>query len=88
MFRAKAAYAAKHDDLKAKVFMYIGEKETPATTGNSYDMVGDNARMNAVLKGRNYPGLTVSNLVVEGEDHQTVAPVGFMRGLGALLPAK
>lgn len=88
MFRAEAAYAAKHDDLKAKVFMYIGEKETPATTGNSYDMVGDNARMNAVLKGRNYPGLTVSNLVVEGEDHQTVAPVGFMRGLGALLPAK
>lgn len=88
IFQREANYAANHRDLDANVFMYIGEKETPSgTKGNRYDMVADNARMATALTSRNYPNLEIDKLVVEGEDHLTVAPIGFMRALEALLPA-
>lgn len=86
MFQTEAAYAAGHRDLKANIFMYIGSGETPGPKSR-YDMVGDNRRFERVLQSRNYPGLELKALEIAGEDHLTVAPVGFMRGLEALLPA-
>ncbi len=51
-------------------------------------MVGDMRTMERLLKSRGYPGLTIQSTVLTDEDHLTVAPVGFTRGLMALLPAR
>lgn len=89
MFDVEARYAADHTDLKASVFMYVGEGEHPApTNSNRYDMVADNRLFEQRLRSRSYPGLTLRSIVVDGEDHLTVAPIGFMRALEAVLPAK
>lgn len=88
IFAAEAAYAERHKDLPAKVYMYIGEEETVGPGRNQrYDMVGDNARLTRILGSRNYPGLTVTNEVLADEDHLSVAPRGFTRALTTLLPA-
>lgn len=50
-------------------------------------MVGDVRAMETTLKSRNYPGLSIQSTVLADEDHLTVAPVGFTRGLMAVLPA-
>lgn len=90
IFAAEAAYARSHTDLPARVYMYIGQHETPGSgRGNTrYDMVGDNARFERLLKSRNYPGLTIRNETLSDEDHLTVAPRGFTHGLLELLPAR
>lgn len=87
----EADYAQAHTDLPAEVFMYIGAFETPGPTPRHalrYDMVGEMAAMEQVLKSRNYPSLSVRSTVLADEDHLTVAPVGFTRTLLAVLSAK
>lgn len=91
MVGVEAAYARAHDDLPANIFMYVGGYEGPGSgprysTGS--DMVGDMLAMERSLKSRGYPGLTVRSTVLDGEDHLTVAPVGFTRALMAVLPAR
>lgn len=91
MIGVEQAYARTHDDLPAEVFMYVGGYEGPGA-GPRYstgaDMVGDMRAMERALTSHDYPGLTVSSVVLEGEDHLTVAPVGFTRALMAVLPAR
>ena len=91
IMKMEADYAQAHTDLPAEVFMYIGAFETPGPTARHatrYDMVGDMAAMEQVLKSRAYPNLTVRSTVLADEDHLTVAPAGFTRALLAVLPAK
>lgn len=90
MMRTEAEYAESHKDLPARVYMYIGEYEVPGgeRRNNRYDMVGDNARFEARLASRAYPGLTLTNEVLNDEDHLSVAPRGFTKGLIAMLPAR
>ena len=90
MMRTEADYARTHTDLPARVHMYIGEHEFPGSgrLNTRYDMVGDNARFEERLRSRNYQGLTLTSEVLDDEDHLTVAPSGFTRGLMAVLPAK
>lgn len=88
---AEAAYARDHQDLPAKVHMYIGAYEIvrPGPRYNrNHDMVGDNRRFQQQLRSRNYPSLVIANDVLEDEDHLTVAPAGFTRALEAMLPAR
>lgn len=87
MFRAEADYAANHSDLRAQVFMYIGEGEGSGP-GRRFDMVDDNRRLKAALTARRYSSLKLQSIEVSGEDHLTVAPIGFMRALEAVLPAR
>lgn len=91
IMRMEAAYARDHRDLPANVFMYIGSWEVPGSdrrNTDDADMVGDVRAMETTLRSRNYPGLTVQSTVLADEDHLTVAPVGFTRGLVAVLPAQ
>jgi len=90
-FRMEADYASEHDDLRADVFLYIGDFEVPGPSprnADDVDMVGDVRAFEAALKGRSYPSLTVRSIVLEDEDHLTVAPRGFTHALMALLPAR
>lgn len=87
----EAAYARNHGDLPANVFMYIGGWEVPGPdrrNTDDVDMVGDVRAMETTLKSRNYPNLSVRSTVLADEDHLTVAPAGFTRGLMAVLPAE
>lgn len=90
IMKMEAAYARDHQDLPANVFMYIGSWEVPGSdrrNTDDVDMVGDVRAMETTLKSRNYPGLSVRSTVLADEDHLTVAPAGFTRGLTAVLPA-
>ena len=84
------AYAAKHDDLPARIYMYVGEYEEMRPGDPRYakdvDMVTDTRTMDRVLRSRNYPSLRMEVEVLNDEDHVTVAPRGFTRGLKYLLP--
>lgn len=91
IFTAENQYASANNDLPAKVFLYIGSFETVRNEPRyrkEIDMVGDMHKFAKKLKSRNYPGLTVATDVVDGEDHLTVFPSGFTRGLLTVLPAK
>lgn len=86
----EADYARTHQDLPADVFMYIGEYEVPGPGPRhtkDTDMVADVRAMEAALKARAYPSLRVRSVVLNDEDHLTVAPGGFTRALVAVLPS-
>ncbi len=91
MFGVEAAYAAKHRDLKARVYLYTGEYEAvrkgDARFNQETDLVADSRAFAAVLRKRDYPGLTLEDEVLNDEDHVSVAPRGFTRALKVLLPA-
>lgn len=90
MTGVEAAYARTHSDLDADVFMYVGGHEVPGPTrrNSEADMVGDMRNLQRTLESRGYPSLKVRSVVLEDEDHLTVAPVGFTRALQAVLPAR
>lgn len=88
----ESGYAARSKDLPAKVFLYVGEYETVRKGDPRFnrtgDMVGDNRAFEKALKERKYPGLSLKSVVLNDEDHLTVAPRGFTQGLRYLLPAR
>lgn len=51
-------------------------------------MVADNRALEAALQSRQYPGLKLKSVVLNDEDHLTVAPRGFMQALKYLLPVR
>jgi len=87
VFAAEERYAAAHRDLPARVYLTIGGYETlrPGSKDPRYnkenDMVADLRSFERALKSRRYPGLAVESHVLEGEDHLTVNPVSYTRGL-------
>lgn len=89
MERREAAFAAAGQDIEARVYMYVGQYEDTRPGdprfATRHDMVTDARRMVGALRGRDYPSLQVELEVLEGEDHLSVAPRGFTRGLKYLL---
>lgn len=91
MFEVEQRYAAANKDLPANFFLYIGAYETVKAGDARYidtDMVGDTRRFEQALKARGYPGLTIASTVIDGEDHLSVFPSGFTRGIKRALPPK
>ena len=87
IFGMEAKYAARHRDLPAKVYMYVGAYESPRFNRIN-EMVGDNREFEGRLKKRKYPNLVLKSDVLNDEDHVSVAPRGFTHGLKYLLPAR
>lgn len=94
LFGVESAYAARKQDLPARVLLMTGGYETLRSQSRNprynqeVDMVGDVQAFERQLKSRRYPGLTVRSEVVSGEDHATVYPIIATRGLLWALPAK
>lgn len=90
MFAVEKTYAAAHRDLPANVYVYTGEYEAlrrgDARYNQTVDLVGDSRTLVATLEGRGYPGLAIRSDVLNDEDHVSVAPRGFTKGLQYLLP--
>lgn len=91
IWNIERAYAEAHNDLPARVTLYIGMYETRGDDARYYknaDMVGDNRAFQQLLQSRGYPGLEVHGEVVADEDHFTVYPSAITRALIRLLPGK
>lgn len=91
MFEREQAYARLRRDLPASVYFGIGARETLAPgkrrsrLEEEADMVADLKEFDAALNGRRYRGLQTRLEVFPGEDHASVFPVLFTRGLRAWL---
>jgi uncharacterized protein len=68
---------SKHKDLKARVFLSAGEAEAtdPAQVASTVALVAQR------LTGRKYPSLELATRVFPGEDHLTVLPIAYTRGI-------
>lgn len=81
MFKAEAAYAQAHKDLKARIYLATGELERPRPGGDAQDMVADQQAFARTLRARGYPGLKIRDEVMAGTFHETTFPVGLVHGL-------
>jgi predicted alpha/beta superfamily hydrolase len=89
MFKQLRAYIATHDDLPAKVYLATGEYEglnpNPKVRNPRYatdmDMVADMRRFEQQLRAQHYPSLQIQSAVIADEDHLTVNPATYTRGL-------
>lgn len=85
-------YAAKRNDMPAKVYLVVGGYETvnPASHDKRYnhteDLVQNMHAFENQLKARRYPSLQVTSAVITDEDHLTVFPSAITRGLLWALP--
>ena len=90
MINQARAYTTSHDDLPARVYMYVGEYEETrpgdARFSQSANMVTDTKNMDQILRSRQYRSLHLQTEVLNDEDHVSVAPRGFTLGLKYLLP--
>jgi predicted alpha/beta superfamily hydrolase len=74
LFRFEQAYFDSHGDLDAKVFMSYGSMEDDVGIANMY-------KMKALLLSRAYPNLKLETHLFEDENHGSVSPGAFSRGL-------
>ncbi len=74
----EADYAASHDAMPARVFFSVGSVEEE-TSG--FPMMSDMQNFVQILSDRSYGGLELGSHVFDGEDHLSVVPSGFNRGL-------
>ncbi|MEM9631441.1 MAG: alpha/beta hydrolase-fold protein [Pseudomonadota bacterium] len=79
VFDLEKQFAKNHDDLKAKVYLAVGELET-VENGMRNAMVAQLLELEEVLRGRNYPGLDMNVEVISGALHETTFPQAFTRG--------
>jgi len=90
--KLEASYAKQNKDLSANVYLYVGAYEALRKGDRRYnqtvDMVADNRALEAALQSRKYPSLKLKSVVLNDEDHLTVAPRGFMQAMKYLLPAR
>jgi uncharacterized protein len=76
LFAYEEEYAARHDDLAAKLFITAAEQEA--------ELLEPMQRMVDRLRSRGYPGLEISTYVFEGEGHSSAGPASISRALRVL----
>ena len=87
MFERERAYAQAQRDLPASVYFGIGGREVleagkkRSRSEEEADMVADLKEFDAALRSRRYPRLKTTLEVFPGEDHASVFPFVFTRGL-------
>lgn len=85
LLRQAPALLDKIKAIDADVYMYVGEYEAQRAGDRRYqqevDMVTDNRAFAALLRARGYATLRLKDDVLADEDHLSVAPRGFTRGL-------
>jgi len=75
-FAQEAAYSAAHKELRARLFVSVGEVEQLASPVREFM---------DVLRRRDYGGLTLETRVIAGERHAGNKPEAFNRGLRFVL---
>ena len=77
VFRYEEEYSKKHEELSARVFMSAGMDEKTYTRNISEGV----RRMTEVLDKRNYDGLAYETAYFDDENHMSVVPASFTRGI-------
>ena len=75
---------AENKDLKARVFMSAGEGEAAHPLWSSSQVVSTVATMAERLTVRRYPSLELTVKIFPDEDHLTVMPIAYTRGIRVL----
>lgn len=89
IFELEAETARTGPAPSGRVFMLTGGYETlgpPPLYERKHDLVADMRRFERTLAARGHPDLQIATEVREGEDHLTVYPDVFIRGLLHVLP--
>lgn len=85
LLREAPTLLSKLGAIDADVYMYVGEFEALRVGDRRYqqevDMVADSATFATLLRSRGFAGLRFNADVLADEDHLTVAPRGFTKGL-------
>ena len=71
-FQQEAEYAGSHTDLPVRLSLSVGGAE---------DLRGPVEEFMRILSERNYPGLEMQTLTIEGEGHASNKPEAYNRGL-------
>ncbi len=77
----EARWYEKNKDLKAKVFLSAGEVEATHPLWSNSQIVSTVATMAERLTARNYPSLELTVKIFPDEDHLTVMPIAYTRGV-------
>jgi uncharacterized protein len=85
IFRLESAYAKKHKDLTARVYMVIGAYENQAPP--SHAMIDDARALLKRIQSHGYAHFEGAVRVLDRETHNSVFPAGVTRGLRVLLDA-
>jgi hypothetical protein len=83
VFAYESDYAGSHDDLPARVFIAVGEREEldDPLMDPSLQFVSNVKALARALEGRGYPGLQLTARVFTGETHASVILRTFAAGL-------
>lgn len=85
MLREAPALLDRLTAIDADVYLYVGEYEAQRVGDRRYmqevDIVADNRAFAALLRARGFAGLRLQSEVLADEDHLSVAPRGFTKGL-------
>ncbi len=82
MFEIEEKFSRSRRPLNARVYFAVGERESPSSNKDmKNNMVEDQSRFAAILRGRAYEGLEVRDEIIGGATHQTTFPIGLVRGL-------
>lgn len=91
LLRTAPALLAQRKALDASVYLYIGEYEALRKGDPRYHqevhMVADNQAFATLLRSKAFSGLRLQSDTLANEDHFSVAPRGFTKGLLHVLPA-
>lgn len=86
MFSLEQKAAERGRALSGRVYLAVGETETPAIHGGRHDMVGQQGAFAKQLRSRGYENLIVKDEVLEEGTHLTTFPIGLTRALRWMLP--
>lgn len=85
IFRIEEKYAAEHKDLKAGIYMAAGQLEIQSMFLEGIGHITSGmTHLAGTLKGRNYPGLTLTTEFHPGMSHTDVVYTSVVRGLRTL----
>jgi hypothetical protein len=91
LLREAPGLLARQKSIDAKVYLYIGAFEALRPGDRRYhqevDMVRDNQVFADLLRARDFKQLDLQADVLPDEDHFSIAPRGFTKGLLHILPA-
>jgi predicted alpha/beta superfamily hydrolase len=81
VFEYEEKFAIEHKDLPASIYLAAGEDES-SRVRDTTQMLGNR------LKERGYPNLHLKASIVEGENHRSLFPYAFTRGIRFVFAAK
>ena len=81
IFEYEEAFAFKNKIMNASVYLSVGEDE-------SQRMREGSIKLNDILSKRGYPCLNFKFLLAEGENHRSLFPYAFSRGLRFIFSEK